>query len=248
MSAGTEQKNAAPVLKRIASPPEWEALLLPVDAFPIPDVKQIFASESLINAIVTAATGQWRLSLESFVQVEQSDAKECRAILAKYAPEWIPDVGLGIWPDREPPAAHTQDEFLKLQLGQKFRKLTYPVLRITETPKAKSEATRLMVPFGPLLVILTADIDTFLEKASAVLLAPIQDPSFTSYPFNVPLLEAKSIASATGAQLEAWMCGAEVYIRQSFEDKGMLILSRRVLTPMLKQFGWLVEERTETVV
>src|SRR5262249_33892544 len=125
--------------------------------------------------------------------------------------------------------------------GERFRKLTYPVLRII-TPNARPTAAKAMIPFGPLLIVLAADGDAFLERASAVLVAPIHDPTFNCFPFYVPLLEARTLASAAAARCDAWMGGASIYIRESFEDKGTLILSRQPLTPLLKQFGWDVEE------
>ncbi len=113
-----------------------------------------------------------------------------------------------------------------------------------------------MLPFGPLLEFLsTEDSEALFGRAEAALLPSIQDPSYTCFPFYLPLLESKTLKSATPAQLETWFCGAMIYLRQSFEDKGIIIASRESLTAILNELGgrferapepaWRIESRAE---
>jgi hypothetical protein len=39
----------------------------------------------------------------------------------------------------------------------------------------------------------------------------------------------------TAQQVDQWMCGALVYLRESEEDGGLLLLSRQELTPVFKK-------------
>jgi hypothetical protein len=88
---------------------------------------------------------------------------------------------------------------------------------------------------------------TFLERATSLLLPQLTDRTFTGYPFYVPLLEFGSLARATSDQLETWLCGASLYIRESFEDTGILIVSREPLAPLLEGLGGRLEAGTEPV-
>jgi hypothetical protein len=230
-------KHGAVLAKQMALPLPWDAVLLPVSAFPIPK-EELAGVATFVRKLGANVAGAQRLSSETFIQVEQSDDIECRRMYSQRAREWIPEVGLGVWPDREPPVAWTQEEFMSLLPGMKPRRLMHQVLRITGSAQAKSDAIGAMLPFGPLLQIMTVDDgETFLQKATALLLPPIKDPSFNCYPFYVPLLDEKGLTSATEEQLEAWFCGASVYIRESFEDKGILIASRQPLKAIMVKLG-----------
>jgi hypothetical protein len=198
-------KHGAVLAKQMALPLPWDAVLLPVSAFPIPK-EELAGVATFVRKLGANVAGAQRLSSETFIQVEQSDDIECRRMYSQRAREWIPEVGLGVWPDREPPVAWTQEEFMSLLPGMKPRRLMHQVLRI-------------------------------LQKATALLLPPIKDPSFNCYPFYVPLLDEKGLTSATEEQLEAWFCGASVYIRESFEDKGILIASRQPLKAIMVKLG-----------
>lgn len=220
---------------RMAAP--WECYLLPVSGFPLKD-EELSGAANLICNVTAEAAAQRHLGSEVFVQVEQSDETEYRRLYAQHAREWIPEVGLGVWPDRDPPAAWTPEEFMNAGPLGKLRPLFYQVLRITTSPKARQQARDLMVKYGPALEIMTSDdSDTFLEKARSLLLPPISDPSYTCYPFYVPLLEVKSLTSASPEQLAAWFCGASLYLRESFEDKGILIASAAPLTDIFARAG-----------
>lgn len=222
---------------RITLPEPWDAVLLRVSGFPIPEDERAVVS-SLIGRVATLLTNGRSLSAETFLQVEQLDDKNCRRVYAQSAPSWIPEVGLGVWPDRDPPSIWTRDEFMNAVPGEKLRPLMYQIVRITSSLQMKLQAFSAMLPYGPVLQILTADDpETFLEKATLLLLPAISDPSFTCYPFYVPLLDGKSLCSATYEQLHTWSCGASVYIRESFEDKGILIVSHEPLSPTFDQIG-----------
>ncbi len=232
-------------LKVIPQPGPWEAFLLSVSGFPIDD-QESNRAQNLVGRIIGMLGGARNLFSETFIQVEQFDDNQARTLYRPYARHWIPEIGLGVWPDREPPKGWSRDEFSNLGPGEKIRPLMYQVLRITRSSQAKVQAFQLLFRFGPLIRILTSDsTDTFLSKSAAAFLPAITDPSFTCFPYYIPLMEAKTLTSATPEQLRAWFCGASVYIRQSFEDKGILIASSEPLTPILKELGGRFEREPE---
>jgi hypothetical protein len=233
--------------KMIDLAPPWDAILIPVSKFPIP-IEELPGITNVVEVITRKLTGAPNMSGEIFVQVEQSDDPAFRTVYSQHAREWIPEVGLGVWPDREPPISWTQEEFKHLLPGQKPRTLMHQVLWVSAGPEVKIQAARAMLPFGPLLqIMVTGPGETFLQKATSILLPPITDRTFTCYPFYVPLLEVRSLARATSEQLEAWLCGASLYIRESFEDNGILIVSRDPLRPILEGLGAQLEPGAEAV-
>ena len=148
----------------------------------------------------------------------------------------MPEVGLGVWTDRDPPAVWTAEDFVDLGPGEQPRVLMYQVFLITPSDEAGEVARSIMLGYM-VNILTTEDIDTLLTRASTALLPSIKDPSFKCFPFYIPLLERKTLLSAQEDQLEKWFCGAAVYIRDSMEDQGVLIVSRNNLAPILKELG-----------
>jgi len=224
-------------LFRIQTCNPWEGYLLTVSQFrmPEPEARTIaFAVDQLRLEL----THDKELNQEVFIQVEQFDDDAARALFRRHSKEWMPELGLGVWPDRPPPTPWTQEEFLSTSPGERVRPLMFQVLQISTTAAAKRLATELLFPFGSLMEIYSREpVEVLYEKMMQVLLPPIQDPSFTCFPFYVPLFEAKTIAGATNLQLEEWFHGFSVYIRQSFEDNGVLIAAREPIWPIFERMG-----------
>ncbi len=172
------------------------------------------------------------------MQLEQLRGKECRHILADHGKKWLPDVGLGVWPDREPPGIWTTEELESFSPGGKLRPLMFQVFRITAGYEARAEARDRMFSFGPVLEILTAEnSEIFLASAKEVYLRFIQDRSYRCYPYYVPLLEGKTLEKAQSRELQEWCTGITLYIRQSFEDQGILIATSVPLAETLAEMG-----------
>jgi len=111
------------------------------------------------------------------------------------------------------------------------------VLQITSSQEVAEEASNVLLGRGTVVQMLTPLGVQLLEKTREVLLAPIKDPSFTCFPFYVPLLENKSLSGDMANQLEEWLGGAAIYLRESAEDKCILIVSREPLETMLRSIG-----------
>ena len=248
VKADPAAKPAHLILRGLELPSPFEAFVLPATKFPVPE-REYSAIRGFLNKFMAMLTARWKLSLEVFIQLEQFDDQAARDAFRPHAASWIPEVGLGVWPDRDPPAIWTQDEFMEATAeGKRPRPLMYQVFRITASKKARSHAHEVLLPFGSLVEFMTRkDFEALAAQAEEVLLPTIQDPSFTCFPFYVPLLEAKTLTSGSVRQLEAWFCGASVYIRESFEDNGILIAASEPLTPVLEELGGRFEGSPERV-
>ncbi len=224
----------------------WEVYRLPVSQFNIP-TEECTRLYSAVRRIRDALVRERSLHHEAFIQLEQFEEKEARTIFAAHSKEWIPEIGLGVWPDRDPPAVWTKEEFRSAPPGERVRPLMYNVFQISTTPAARRRAVEVLFRFGAMMEILTSlGPDSLFEGMTEELLPPIQDPSYTCFSYYVPLLEAKTVTAAPIEQMERWCRGISVYIRQSFEDRGVLILSRDPIGRVIEALGAVPEDSGKT--
>jgi hypothetical protein len=115
-------------------------------------------------------------------------------------------------------------------------------MRIVGEPPTKRQALAAMLGTGVALeIVMPAGEEAFLKQSRALLLPPIREPGFRRYPFYIPIVEPGAMEPASSKQLDRWFCGASAYIRESVEDKGILIASREPLAPILEQLGGRME-------
>jgi hypothetical protein len=240
-SSTGERKAEGLVLKVIPLEPPWEACLLAVSSFPMTG-EELQKSLALMGSLTAALSRKYGLSAETFLQLEQLKPAEARICLSDNGRDWLPEVGLGVWPNRDAPATWTQEEFMNIVPGEKLRPLMFQVFHVTAS--AATKAHDAMFAFGSTLQILTTGpIDVVLQKAKAKFLPKINDRSYRSFPFYVPLLDEEAVKTAPKGQLDEWLCGASAYIRGSYEDKGVLILSNVPLAESLRSLGGQLEEK-----
>lgn len=214
------------------------AFLLPVSDFPVPE-KELSCLRKFLRELIDLVLRKSGLSSKLFIQVAPLHLGGGLGRFAEHSRIWNAKMGLGVWPDREPPAIWTQEEFLNLGPDERPRRLMHQVFLINGPPDLRLQAREIMLGLGTVLEILTADgTRQLLERGKEVLLPPIKDPSFRCFPYYVPLLDRKTLQAAGDSQLlEAWLCGAFVYVRESVEDNGILIVSRETMSPILASLG-----------
>jgi len=235
METSTESRTSLQ-LRVVRAEVPYQAVFLKTK-FPLAQ-EDVPVVSGLVGRIIAAACQGHKLNLEAFVQLIPLAQVQQMPRMTEHAREWQPIMGLGIWPDREPPTPLTKGDFLKLLPGQRPRTAKYKLCRISASGKAREQAWTSLLGTGALLLILTQDDSAvFLKKAKDVLLPPIKDESFRHSSFYVPLVECKSFDSARLEQLDSWFCGASLYIRESTEDGGILIASREPLRPILESLG-----------
>jgi hypothetical protein len=214
----------------------FEAYVLSVRGFPLDD-EQLSPAQALVNDFCSAIRQRSRLSSEVFLQLEQLRGKECRNLVADCGKRWLPETGLGVWVDRPPPQKWTQEELENFVPGDKLRPIMFQVFRISTGQQFCNEAKSLMLRYGSVLEILTSAGDKYLQRVKPVFLEGIVDRSYTCFPYYVPLMEAKTLAGAESGQLDRWFQSMTVYIRESFEDSGILIASAQPLAEVFHDIG-----------
>ena len=95
-----------------------------------------------------------------------------------------------------------------------------------------------MAGTGGLMEILH-DIEpsTLLDKWRDALLPAITDEGFRAYPVYIPLLNAASLLALNETALDTLAGNCAVYLRESTEDKSLLVLSRHNLSEPLALFA-----------
>lgn len=231
-------------LRSVPAAENYAAYVLPVSAYPMPQ-PEFDRTERFIRALCAAAAERWSLASEVFMQLEQLDADGCREAFSDNARAWIPETGLGVWVDRDLPQKWTKEELANIVPGDKLRPIMFQLFRVSTDQAVRLGARSTMLRFGPVLEILTPLGEGYLASASRIFKEGIVDRSFTCYLFYTPVIEAKSISNAKPEQLSRWFQGMTLYIRQSFEDNGILIASAVPLAPIFEmlngsrdQAGW----------
>lgn len=236
MASPVETGRKSVPLKVLRAEQPYEAVLLECK-FPSQE-EDLRIVSGLVGRMVAAASQGRKMNMEAFIQCNPLAAIEQSARLADHAREWQPIMGLGIWPDREPPTSWTKGDFMKLVPGTRPRVTTYKICRISASGSARDQAWTGLLGTGAVIVVLTSDdTSAFLKKTKDVLLHPVTDEFFRHASFYVPLLERKSFDSVRPEQLESWFCGASFYVRESTEDQGILISSRDPFKPLLEKLG-----------
>lgn len=216
----------------------WEAVLVPVSRYPIPEHERA-SIRTLLNELTSALSATYRVSTEVFIHMAHLQHKDGSAIrFSSEGRNWLPKMGLGVWPDRPAPAIWSRVDFENLTPGERPRTLRNHVFQITRSREAREAARNSMLGWGSVIQIMSIEGgDLLLQKTKQLLLPLITDPSFSCFPFYIPLLERKSVTLHDAGVVESWLCGASVYIRESPEDTGVLIFSREPLSPVLRDIG-----------
>jgi len=232
-------------IRMVHAEPPWEACLIPVPGFPVPEKDLTPVGETLRRVSGELAKGQGKAQ-EVFIQFNQLHVRGGANLLSEHGREWMPQPGLGVWPSREAPTLWTKEDFEMLPVGSRPRPLSYQIFRVCGSARAKQEACDLMFGRGTILEILVPDsANAFLAKTKALLLPSIKERAFRSHTFYVPLLDRNAIEASSSLQLDEWLCGATTYIRESVEDNGIVIVSKKPLTLTFQALGGRFEAEPE---
>jgi hypothetical protein len=227
-------------LKPIKLPSPWQASLLGVGAFPMP-VGELDPMRLLLQAFSEIAAREHGLQHEVLLQLWNLSPQTGGEILSANVSEWAPKFGLGVWPDRKPPQAWTEETLVDAAAavfrGDEPMRPSNRLLRLTIPKNRQIDAADKMRGFGVQLELFSKDsIETIEERGKKFFLPTITERRFQREPFYLPLLDHASLCRADSAsQIESWICGVDIYIRESAEDRGILILSRFELEPLVEK-------------
>ena len=119
----------------------------------------------------------------------------------------------------------------------------YHLCRVSAGVEAGVHAEATLLGRGMILEIYARDQFTAVQQAGRqVFLPAIADVAYRGFPFYLPLLNAATISHAMPEQMERWMCGAELYLRESVEDHALLVLSKRPLRQIMDRAVRMMDE------
>ena len=176
---------------------------------------------------------------ELFLQFDRCRPEEEVLVLRENARSWQPEIGLGVWLDREPPTTWSEEEFIAAAPGT-LRPLMYRLFRLQRDPAVQASAWRRLLGSGVLVRVATVEPDVFLAGATDFLQPKIADTSLTGFPFYAPLLTAEALSRPDpmfDAGFDVSLPGVEAYLRESEEDGGLLIVSRQSSTAFWQSLG-----------
>lgn len=170
--------------------------------------------------------------------------------LSRNARDWRPNMGLGVWPDQPPPRTMTGADILDMEWGTRPRLTVHKVAGLGAEPAVLHAAWSAMFGLGSsILTFGPGGAPRMLAETREILRAPITDEGFQQYPFFCPLLGKKALNTATAEQLDGWLGSTQLYLRESEEDKAILLLTRTTplaLNHALEDTGFTFAPRVHT--
>ena len=224
---------AAMHIEMVAVAPPYQAAEIKVAKFPAPADISTKLRVFLTTLMQAASNG----GMNSDVFLQNEFLANGRAIVNPKMPEWKPQTGLGVWPDRPPPELWKVSDLFRMARGERIP-LTHQVLRVTAGPKANSQAFSLVLGTGMIVSVLHGDSsDDLLARYKQTYLPTIKEESLRILPFYAPLLDLKSLHTSRGDDLSKWLGGARLYLRESPGDSAILIVTNIDLADLLGRAG-----------
>lgn len=224
--------------ERIATPDSWHAFLLPLESVPLDTHDRPALRSALDKLLNHVAHDQVQAERSLWLLLDQLHKDGAVRLIAKNGTIWNPDMGIGLWPDREPPRMWTRDELLERDYLTPIRELKHTVVHINADKAGFQHAWETMLGTGGVIELLhTGEVAKTIEHWQDVLQPTIEDEAFQAYPFTFPLIEKKSIERRSKEQLDSWFGPVSFYLRESAEDTGILLLSRTPLEKALEKAG-----------
>jgi hypothetical protein len=224
----TETHTSRRLLREVAAPPGWTAMLLEYP-LPIEDIDERLAyagfADELLRVVPAFAEAKHE---EVLLLFERLRTKIDIPVLQRNARSWLPEFGVGVWTHQEPPHLWTPEEF-HLAKHDELRPIIERVVRVTGGLHEQSSAWHRMLGTGSVLRVAVTEKNLFLERSTELLQPRMTEPSFTSFPFYVPLLTAEGILAPSPAfnlPLYDLLPGVDAYLLENREDGGILILVR----------------------
>ncbi len=210
-------------------PDPWALLSISVQEFPVPDEDRP-PLIAFLRGLHQILVGQ-SLASDVFMQVWKVRPEAGSEILEEHMGEMALTRGIGIWPDREPPSGWTtealSDASAGLFNGEEMSLPSHRLLRLGCAEPQRQDIAELLYCQGvSIQMYATAPFEELEQQARETYLPTIKEKRFKRARFYMPVMDSASFAAAQNkTELERWLCGVQVYIRESGEDKAVLIAS-----------------------
>ena len=228
------------LIERIATEQPYTALLIHTGSYPL--APEAAAKARLTAAALRDSAKGGVLAFAVFLQHEYlANGKE---EFSAHLQQWKPESGLGVWPDRPAPRLWKTLDMFRMARGEKVP-LMYRVLRIAGDAAVAADVFNRMTGSGMAMGIVHGNsVDSLMKQYKDRYLPGITELTLRLFPFYVPLLDVKSVRDRRAAELTDWLRGARLYMRESPEDKGILVITDMHIEPILAKAGAKHNDRT----
>jgi hypothetical protein len=215
--------------------------LLPVSKYPLPQAEARWASAFSGDLIAEIKKDRPNLRMEVIIR----QGGIYTGLLDQFvdnAPRWMPEQGLAVIPHRPPPHIPTKDEVENVDprsLAGDDRPPAHDfmpelIFRIADSG-GREEAFRTMGGHTALHVFLTeaneADMIGDWKEAFG---ANVTERIFRAMPLYVPLFGVRSFLGVSAEKVKSWMTSFDLYIGESLEDSGIVIVSREKIDNLIE--------------
>ena len=177
-------------------------------------------------------------TLESYVALHQARARETIELFADHAPSWLPETILGVWTHLPAPRMMTSEALMEMDSRSSTGMRMHTLFRVTTGTDACLDSMATMAGTGTGVQILSQiDAERLLYDLKDIFLNFIKERLFRVFPWYVPLLTMQSLEEPIATLTEQAFTHITLYIRESPEDGGILILSREHLEEALLRIG-----------
>lgn len=184
------------------------------------------------------------LKCEAFVQVTETGRFGSAAIRELGAS--MDDYGLGIYPEMEPPRTWNRSDFERMTLNDKMPPLFFEIMRASSARIGAIAAVReKFLGTGSYSEAYCPPTVDFYGRATALFKPQIKNRTARMFPYHAPILRRRAVEVASSTDLEWWMCGSQLYVRETLEEDGVLLLYRKETEAIISQAMNKNEELTE---
>ncbi len=220
----------------------FESYLIPAPRGLRPDSYD--PARAFLQELVSYFTARLGCGHESFIQVGQVREQEATRLFADHARDWIPEAGLGVWPHRPAPRMWKMEDMENIESASGTGPMLHSVFRVTAHANARLDAMTTMLGTGcGLQLVSHVESAVLLRDLKGLFLGFIQDRVFRIFPWYVPLIEKAALAESMEPFTASVLRGISLYIRESPEDGGILIVSAQPLAEIFAQLGCKQMER-----
>jgi hypothetical protein len=175
---------------------------------------------------------------ESYVALHQAKARMVIELFADHAPVWLPETILGVWTHLPAPRMMTAEALMEMNPESPTSVRMDTLFRVSAGASACLDAMEVMTGTGTgIQIVSRINTEKLLHSLKDLFLDFIKERIFRIFPWYVPLLTMKSLQDPITELTEKAVANISLYIRESPEDGGILILSHERLEEVFLQIG-----------
>lgn len=229
----TQNTNLLP-LEPVLCPQGYRAWLLRLPAAPLEENRRAAVADSMVQ-LAEALCRESQLDGGLFLQNWKLSPQTGNDIVSQNLAAWKLQRGLGIWPGRPGPGSWTETSLMDAAAaafqGEEPRLPVHHLLQLRIGGDEFLRAVTMLGGRGVALQIFTAvPLEQALTEQQAFFQTQVHESRFARSPFFLPLLDQANLgAFPSESELNPWMGAVRVYVRESAEDNGLLIVSHSAI-------------------